>query len=226
MKKTKVVLALVCAVLLVGASVMGTLAYLTSTATVTNTFTVGNVKLGNKNEAGLDEALVNENGQPIDNATDKNVVDKDQAPRVTANTYKLQPGHTYTKDPTIHVADDSDDCYLFVKVENGIAAIEAKTESGVYTNIADQMAAKGWKALGNSYADIYVYVGTEDGASDPLAVGADEDVVVFEQFKVGDDVEDVSGYSDKQIVVTAYGVQIDGFTDSTATEIWDAAFAD
>lgn len=220
MKKTKVVLAMVCAVLLVAASVMGTLAYLTSTATVTNTFTVGNVKLGGDNEAGLDEALVNENGQPIDNDTDKNVVEKANAPRVTENDYKLQPGHTYVKDPTIHVADDSDNCYLFVKVENGIAAIEDSTN-----NIAAQMAAKGWKALGEGYSNIYVYVGTAEGATNPLAVSAGADVVVFEQFKVGDNVSDVSSYKNAKITVTAYGVQTDGFTDKTATQIWDAAFA-
>lgn len=220
MKKSKVVLTLACAVLLVAASVMGTLAYLTDTHSVTNTFTVGNVKLGGDNEAGLDEALVNEKGQPIDNDTDKNVVEKANAPRVTENDYKLQPGHTYTKDPTIHVADDSDDCFLFVKVENGIATIEDSTN-----NIDAQMAAKGWKALGTDYANIYVYVGTAEGATNPLAVSKGADVVVFEQFKVADSVTDLSSYSSTNIKVTAYAVQTDGFTTSAAAQIWDAAFA-
>ena len=56
MKKSKAILMALCAVLLVAASVMGTLAYLTSTDTVTNTFTVGNVQIK------LDEAKVNEEG--------------------------------------------------------------------------------------------------------------------------------------------------------------------
>ena len=52
--KRKALLLSLCAVLLVVASVMGTMAYLTSTsATVTNTFTVGNVGIT------LDEAPVN-----------------------------------------------------------------------------------------------------------------------------------------------------------------------
>ena len=43
--KSKALLLTLCAVLLVAASVLGTMAYLTSTDTVTNTFTVGNVKI-------------------------------------------------------------------------------------------------------------------------------------------------------------------------------------
>ena len=43
--KSKALLLTLCAVLLVAASVMGTMAYLTSTDKVENTFTVGNVKI-------------------------------------------------------------------------------------------------------------------------------------------------------------------------------------
>lgn len=220
MKKTKVLLIMACAVLLVAASVMGTLAYLTSTASVNNIFTVGNVKLGDNNEAGLDEAKTNVEGQPLDKSG-KVLESVTGAARVTANQYKLQPGHTYTKDPTIHVADNSDDCYLFVKVENGISAIEDSTN-----NIAAQMAAKGWKALGEGYANIYVYVGTAAGATNPLAVNAGADVVVFEQFKVGDSVtnDTLKSYAGAKIAVTAYAVQVDGFESKTATEIWNTAF--
>lgn len=224
MKKTKVVLAMVCAVLLVAASVMGTLAYLTSKATVTNSFTVGNVTLGNTNEAGLDEAKTNDKGVPLDkNNNVQTPVDGKYnltVNRVTANTYKLQPGHTYVKDPIIHVGDNSDDCYLFVKVVNGIAAIEDSS-----MKIESQMATKGWKKLGTGYDNIWVYVGTETDATNPKSVSKGNDVPVFDNFKVADTVTDVSAYSTAQIVVTAYGVQVDGFSDKTATQIWDAAFA-
>ena len=85
------------AVLLVAASVMGTLAYLTSKDTVKNTFTVGKVKIT------LDEAKVNEYGEADTPAS-----------RVKENTYKLIPGHAYTKDPTVHFAAGSEAGYLFV----------------------------------------------------------------------------------------------------------------
>lgn len=57
--KSKALLLTLCAVLLVAASVMGTMAYLTSTDKVENTFTVGNVKIT------LDEAKVNTDGTPV-----------------------------------------------------------------------------------------------------------------------------------------------------------------
>ena len=98
-------LALILALVLVfGAAVGGTIAYLTDTDTVTNTFTVGKVDIT------LDEAKVTEYG----------VIDSTANTRVTENTYKLIPGHTYTKDPTIHVDADSEKCWLFVKIENGL----------------------------------------------------------------------------------------------------------
>ena len=97
--KSKALLLTLCAVLLVAASVLGTMAYLTSTDTVTNTFTIGKV------EIKLDEAKVNANGIPEEGAA-----------RVTANSYKLMPGTTYTKDPTVTVLNGSDAAYVRMKV--------------------------------------------------------------------------------------------------------------
>lgn len=92
--KTKVVLLALCMAALIVVSVLGTMAYLTSTDTVTNTFTVGKVAIT------LDEADVNEFG----------VVDG--TGRVEGNEYKLLPGHTYIKDPTVTVVAKSEDAYV------------------------------------------------------------------------------------------------------------------
>lgn len=102
--KTKALLMSLCAVLLVAASVLGTMAYLTDSKDVKNTFTVGNVAIK------LDEAKVDENGTQV--------VDKDDNPvaRVTENEYKLLPGHTYTKDPTVTVLAPSVESYVRMKV--------------------------------------------------------------------------------------------------------------
>ena len=86
MKKFKALLVVACALLLVAASVFGTMAYLTSTDTVTNTFTVGKVNIK------LDEAKANPDGSLVRGAA-----------RVKANEYKLLPGHTYNKDPMVTV---------------------------------------------------------------------------------------------------------------------------
>lgn len=92
--KSKALLLTLCAVLLIAASVLGTMAYLTSTDTVTNTFTVGKV------EIKLDET-------DVTNPT---------GPRVQANSYKLMPGTTYTKDPTVTVKAGSEESYVRMKV--------------------------------------------------------------------------------------------------------------
>lgn len=97
--KSKALLLTLCAVLLVAASVLGTMAYLTSSAEVKNTFTVGKV------EIKLDEAKVNADGIPVEGAD-----------RVTANSYKLMPGTTYTKDPTVTVLNGSEASYVRMKV--------------------------------------------------------------------------------------------------------------
>ena len=97
--KSKALLLTLCAVLLVAASVLGTMAYLTSTAKVENTFTIGKV------EIKLDEAKVNADGIPVEGAA-----------RVTENSYKLMPGTTYTKDPTVTVKAGSEESYVRMKV--------------------------------------------------------------------------------------------------------------
>ena len=225
MKKTsKALLLMLCAVLLVAASVLGTMAYLTSTDAVTNTFTVGKVAIT------LDEAKVNPDGSLVYKDDGNTLAD-----RVDANTYHLLPGHTYVKDPTIHVDSKSEDCYLFVKVENGIAAIET-TEAG--KSVAAQMTSNGWASVENE-PNTYVYIGTAEGASAPLAVKASNNIVVFENFTVdGTKVVnvptgeaapngklDIAQYSNQKITVTAYAIQKDGFESKTAAQIWaDAGF--
>lgn len=231
MKKTKVLLTLACAILLVAASVMGTLAWLTDASAVKNTFTVGNIHFDDKNGLhGLDEADVNLNGQPLDE--DGNVTtDKSESPRVVENTYKLVPGHEYTKDPIIHVAAGSEDCYLFVKVTNEIAAIEDTKTEGKKT-IAQQMDDLGWKQVeddnGNPIPGVYMLKESDNGEWVKKVVTtsatANTDVTVFEYFKLADDA-DVSDYEGKSIKVIAYAVQVDGFENASAYEIWNSVFA-
>ena len=199
--KSKALLLTLCAVLLVTASVLGTMAYLTSTDSVENTFTVGSVAIT------LDEAKVNVNGQPVDK--DGKVVDLKNAPRVDANAYKLMPGHKYTKDPTVHVAADSEDSWIFVKVENGIYGYVVSSNK-----IEDQIAANGWTAL-NGVANVYYKAYTKTNTVTDLAV--------FGEFEIVDNADSVEGWgglATANVTVTAYAIQADGFTDANAA--WTA----
>ena len=201
----KAMLLTVCALVLVAATVMGTLAYLTSADEVVNTFTVGKIAIT------LDEAPTDRYGKLADGE------------RCKANEYKLIPGHKYLKDPTIHVAPDSEECYLFVTVENGIQALEAAD-----TTIATQMKALGWSAM-DDYPNVYTYktVVTPATASNVGDLDAGN-FVVFQNFTIGTDVEaeDMIGdnldYSRANVTVKAYAVQTDSFAD--AKSAWEATF--
>ena len=96
-KHNKVLLAVLCAALLVVGSVAGTLAYFTDHETVVNTFTVGNV-----------EIELHETGEVNRN---DGTVGKD---------YKLQPGLSYAKDPVVTLKEGSEESYvrMIVTVEN------------------------------------------------------------------------------------------------------------
>ena len=200
-KHNKVLLAVLCAALLVVGSVAGTLAWLTDDEAVVNTFTVGKVGIE------LDEAEVNPDGT------------LKSEERVKENEYHLLPGMEYIKDPTIKVDADSDDCYLFVKVENGIKNIEGDK------TVAAQMAELGWKPV-DGIQNVYVYA--KEAQLDKCAVSKGTNVKVFETFTIdGDNVTNavLESYENASIVVTAYAVQKAGFEDSTPKQIWETALA-
>lgn len=186
-KKILVALALVgCAILLVAGSIAGTIAYLTATDSVTNTFTVGNVTIK------LDEAPVNANGE------------KTTGDRVKSNSYHLVPNGTYDKDPTITVAAGSDECYLYAKVVNPIAGVEGAT------TIAGQLAANGWNVL-DAENGIYVYHQEVAKSNTATEVVLFEQVTIGENV-TNEQLAALSG----NVVITAYAVQTSGFTTAEA----------
>ena len=199
--RSKALLLILCAMLLLIASALGTVAYLTVQDTVTNTFSVGKVDATLiEGSAGKRSMRARSTGAPVDE-----------------NDHILMPGHTYTKAHTIHVDAVSEDSYIFVKVENGIASYEAASsaEEGGYRTIADQITANGWTAL-ESAADVYYREYTKSSAG--------SDFAVFNTFKIADNANDAEswGSCDAQVAVTAYAVQKDGF--DTASAAWMATF--
>lgn len=208
--KKKILVACLCVALAVLTVAGTTLAYLTSQAEVKNTFTVGNVKMT------MDEAKVNTDGTPVENAD-----------RVGSNNYILSPGHTYVKDPIVHMDAVSENCYVFIKVENGLGVLEAATsaEDGGYKNIAAQITANGWKPLMNgttAVAGVYYQEYTKNQTNRELEV--------FANFKIADNANTLKNANDQVIWdtitdankitvnVTAYAIQKDGFT--TAAAAW------
>lgn len=120
MKKKNIALLLSAVLVLVGA-VGFTIAWLTDVAgPVNNTFTVGNIDI-ELDETDIDNSDSDQNGDGRDNA----------------NVYKMIPGFTYEKDPKVTVKENSEDCWLFVKV----------TKSENYDNFLTFTVADGWDEL-------------------------------------------------------------------------------
>lgn len=205
-KARKALMMVLCAVALVAISVGATVAYLTSTDSVTNTFTIGKVAIT------LDETKVDVYGKEELNA------EGDPVPRVKENSYLLVPGHTYMKNPTVHVDPDSESCYLFVKVENGIAdALKGTLETQIteyswikltgVDNVYYRTWTKGTETVDYAVFNSFTTKGTLVGG--PIPSDAPDNGKGY-----------LDTYKNGTIKVTAYAIQSDGFAD--AESAWAA----
>ena len=201
-KMRKPLLVICCMMVLIAVSVGATLAYFTDSDSVANTFTVGKVGLS------LDETKTGADGVPVD-----------PAEKTQGNQYHLVPGKTYTKDPTIHVDADSEDSWIFVKVENGIAPIEGTP------TIATQIAANGWNPLEG--VDNVYYMAYAKGQTD-------KDLEVFASFTLkgdglvngtaGEGKVSIDNFANATVKITAYAVQMPGF-EGKPLDAWNAGQA-
>lgn len=237
--KSKALLLTLCAVLLIAASVLGTMAYLTSSAEVKNTFTIGKV------EIKLDEAKVTADGIPVEGAA-----------RVTANSYKLMPGTTYTKDPTVTVKAGSEESYVRMKVtfNNAAALMEmlpsadnledyTPEEIALIKKIAPILFLTNYTAADAGWLPEYTMFGMEKTLADPnyfvydaandtvtyifyyptTVTATDKDVVlpaVFTEISLPEHVtgEQLAELNNFQITVIAEAIQAGSFAN--AADAW------
>lgn len=244
--KTKALLMSLCAVLLVAASVLGTMAYLTDSKDVKNTFTVGNVAIK------LDEAKVDEMGNLVKNQ------DGTLAERVPGNAYKLLPNHTYVKDPTVTVLKPSVESYVRMKVTfNKASALiamctnpdweeDAPTEIKnawpllYMVNFTDESAkwdgitldnmtevekmladAKYFDAKNDTLTFYYYYTETVDATDGDVVLPALFDSIKVPEWATGDQLKALEGF---EINVVAEAIQADGFVDANGDPSADAAW--
>ena len=238
--KKRIILALAAVVGVVAisvTSVLATVAYLTSSAAVSNVFTIGNVGIV------MTESKVNTDGTLYDDGQTK----------VDTNTYHLVNNKTYIKDPKITVNAGSTPSYLFVLVRNDIETIECKENSHNHPTIAQQLAANGWMKYKTANTGwVYVYVGFNETTNEqgevvekskvptgnaavtagsynfatalgdivPSTVGSNETEVykLFDAFTIAA-VADLNPFGAAKVTLTAVAIQTDGFgTGSAAVE--------
>jgi len=211
--KKKMMALVLCVALVAVAAVGATMAYFTDTKTATNTFTVGNV------EITLDEAKVDLNGECVKNP------DGTLADRVTENAYKLIPGHTYVKDPTITVVKGSEECYVRAIVTiNKAQELDAIFAPGVELNtiLTGTNLAK-WECKSvtkdeakNTRTYTLWYKETVNAADAAQKLAPVFTQLVVPENLTRDQLETLEGL---EITVEANAIQTEGFTD--AAEAWD-----
>ena len=210
MKRSKPLVLALCAILLVVGTILGTVAYLQDTASVVNTFTVGNVQLK------LDEAVVDEKGEPTGGRTE------------TGNAYHLIPSETYTKDPTVTVLKGSEESYVRMLV-----TINCYDELATIFGdpFLPQYFVEGW--------DNAVWVSTQVISMDASANTATYEFRYFETVKPEKDTdlvldalfdtvtvpntmtgEQLATIADLKITVEAHAIQATGFAN--ADDAWTA----
>lgn len=208
--KKKALLMVLCAVVLVLVSVMGTMAYLTSTDEVVNTFTVGNVQIK------LDEAAANADGSLIENAA-----------RVKENSYKLLPGHTYNKDPKVTVLKGSESSYIKMTVTfskaNELDAIFAPNGADMISIFKGYDSAN-WISKGvtkdtekNTRTYEFWYKEAVAAPDGDVALDALFDSITVPGTITNDQLKTIEGMT---ITVNAYAIQADGF--NTPEAAWAA----
>ena len=209
MKRSKPLVLALCAVLLVVGTILGTVAYLQDTASVVNTFTVGNVHLK------LDEAVVDEKGEPTGGRTE------------TGNAYHLIPGETYTKDPTVTVLKGSEESYvrmmLTLNCASELDAIFAPN-GAVLTEIFKGYDATKWEYVdvtrGNDNTITYefrYFETVKPEQNDDLVLDALFDTVTVPNTMTG---EQLATIADLKITVEAHAIQATGFAN--ADDAWTA----
>ncbi len=207
MKKSKILILSVCAVLLIAVSVLGTIAYLTDSEGVVNTFTVGQVDLV------LDEAVVDADGNPTGGRTEE------------GNAYHLIPGKTYVKDPTVTVVAGSEESYVRM-----IVTINCYKElCAIFdTPFLPQHFVSGWdnevwETTGEIKVDETANTGTYEfryytpvaGGTDGVTLDALFDTLTVPSTMTGDQLKSIA---DLKIDVEAHAIQKSGI--DTADVAW------
>lgn len=182
--KKKVVVLVLAAMMVLGCAMGATLAWLTDSATVTNTFTPSNINI-----------TLTETNPALDTDVD--------SPNKGNHVAKMVPGATITKDPVVTVVKYSEKCFLFVEIDD--SAVK---------DYLDYNVATGWTQLTGLPTDtkdsdytankVYYRVVDYSTSDQPFGILTDNKVTVkntlgkTEMAAVGTGVD---------MVFTAYAVQ-------------------
>ncbi|MGN1334479.1 MAG: SipW-dependent-type signal peptide-containing protein [Anaerovoracaceae bacterium] len=127
----------------------------------------------------------------------------------TTNNYKMVPGNTIAKDPTVTVEAGSEACWLFVKVE----------ESANFGSFLAYSIADGWTAL-EGQTGVYYREVAAPATDQEFAVLKDNQVTV--KNTVTKEMLTAENFAYPTLTFTAYAVQKDNV--ATAADAWEKLF--
>lgn len=129
----------------------------------------------------------------------------------TTSSYKMIPGYTIEKDPLVTVKQNSEDCWLFVKVE--------KSEN--FDNFMKYETAAGWTALPDIEGVFYREVKT--GAADQSFSVLKDDRVTVLNSVTKQMLDGLNEENRPTLTFTAYAVQqhTDSENDFKPAEAWE-----
>lgn len=191
MNKKKLLVLLTSLTLVAVVGIGATLAYFTDNDSATNVITMGHV------DVDLDEPNFD---KPVDDPT----TPEDESKEEKDNTIEdVTPGQSIVKDPTITVAEDSEDAYVRAKVE--------------FTGLTDAQVAD---LLANINIDDTVWFLAEDGYYYYNAkLTAGDSAVLFDTVVIpetwGNEVADLTF----EIIVSAEAIQADNFEPTVENDM-------
>lgn len=190
LSKTKILIVSIAILAVFFTAISGTIAWLTSKSeTVTNTFTYGDINISIKETDTKDDDKLN------------------------TNTYEMVPGNKITKDPLITVAANSENCYLFVKLD--------KTAN--FDNFMEYQVLEGWSLLEGTNNVYYKEVSKSENKQE-FYVLKDNTIIVKESVtkRMLNELDRSGTQNFPKLNITAYAVQRDSTIDaiSTAAKAW------
>lgn len=206
---SKALMLVVAFVLVIGISVVGTLAWLTAqTPEVKNTFTSAELFANPTTDFTLWEYQAEDtdgDGRYTLNTTE-----------VQGNSYDILPGVNIPKNPTVDVVNLEEHAYLYIKV-TGLPMANGLTATVDTAN---------WTALGDSYPGVYVYRGSNAEnnivkATDAAKKSFTATILTDNQIVVAADYAGTA--DDITLSFQAYMVQATGNGDSAAAA-WENTY--
>lgn len=199
----KAVALLLAVALVMGGAIGGTIAWLIDeTDSVVNTFTYGDINI----ELTETKGTLNEETQQREG-------------------FKILPGNDIEKDPKVTVKAGSEDCWLFVKIEEADWPSFTETVDGQSVKKVRYEVADGWTQLtvnGSAVAGVYYRTnGVSSSQSDQDFAVLKNDKVTVSENLTKTEVKTASAQK-PTLTFTAYAVQKDSNID-TVNKAWSVA---